>query len=59
MLLAFFGNTTEVSVNLTVPGIVALVAGILILLIPKLLNYIVAAYLIVIGFIQVFDITLR
>ena len=29
--------------------IVALVAGILILLVPRLLNYIVAAYLIIIG----------
>jgi len=57
-MLAMLGGATEVSVNLTVPGIVALVAGILILLIPRLLNYIVAAYLIVIGFIQVFDVTL-
>lgn len=29
--------------------IIALIAGVLILLIPRLLNYIVAAYLIVIG----------
>lgn len=57
-MLALIGGATEVSVNLTVPGIVALVAGILILLIPRLLNYIVAAYLIIIGFIQVFDVTL-
>jgi Protein of unknown function (DUF3096) len=34
--------------------IVALVAGILILLIPRLLNYIVALYLIVIGLIGLF-----
>ena len=57
-MLAMLGGATEVSVNLTVPGIVALVAGILSLLIPRLLNSIVAAYLIVIGFIQVFDVTL-
>lgn len=57
-MLALIGGATEVSVNLTVPGIVALVAGILILIIPRLLNYIVAAYLIIIGFIQVFDVTL-
>ena len=31
------------------PAIVALVAGILILVMPRLLNYIVALYLIVIG----------
>ncbi|HSM00844.1 MAG TPA: DUF3096 domain-containing protein [Acidimicrobiia bacterium] len=57
-MLALIGGATEVAVNLTVPGIVALVAGILILIIPRLLNYIVAAYLIIIGFIQVFDVTL-
>jgi hypothetical protein len=34
--------------------IVSLVAGILILLIPRLLNYIVALYLIVIGLIGLF-----
>lgn len=34
--------------------IVSLVAGILILLMPKLLNYIVALYLIVIGLIGLF-----
>ena len=32
-----------------IPAIVALIAGILILMIPRLLNYIVAIYLIVIG----------
>lgn len=32
-----------------VHGIVALVAGILILVMPKLLNYVVAIYLIMIG----------
>lgn len=34
--------------------VVSLVAGILILLIPRLLNYIVAVYLIVIGLIGLF-----
>jgi len=33
------------------PAIVALVAGILILVVPRLLNYIVAIYLILIGLI--------
>jgi len=32
-----------------VPPLVALIAGILILIIPRLLNYIVALYLIIIG----------
>jgi hypothetical protein len=36
---------------LTIQPIVALAAGILILLIPRLLNYIVAIYLIIVGII--------
>lgn len=46
----------EVSVNLALPGLIALAAGILILIFPKVLNYIVAAYLIVVGLISVFDV---
>ena len=34
-----------------VPAIVALIAGILILIVPRLLNFIVAIYLIVVGLI--------
>lgn len=49
---------SEVKVNFVLPGIIALIAGILILVIPRLLNYIVAGYLIVVGAIQVFDIRL-
>jgi hypothetical protein len=37
-----------------IPALTALVAGILILLIPRLLNYIVAVYLIVIGLLGLF-----
>ncbi len=33
----------------TITAIIALLAGILILIVPRLLNYIVAAYLIVVG----------
>jgi hypothetical protein len=36
-------------VNLSLAPIVALLAGILILVMPRLLNYIVAIYLIIIG----------
>ena len=39
------------NLSMSIGPIVALVAGILILLIPRLLNYIVAIYLIVIGLI--------
>ncbi|HZV62212.1 MAG TPA: DUF3096 domain-containing protein [Methylophilaceae bacterium] len=41
-------------INLTLAPIVSLIAGILILLVPRLLNYIVALYLIVIGLIGLF-----
>lgn len=44
-----------VNVSLTISGVVALVAGVLILLAPRLLNYIVAIYLIVVGLLQVLD----
>jgi hypothetical protein len=46
----------EVSLNLTLPGIIALIAGILILIYPRILNYVVAFYLILVGAIEVFDI---
>jgi len=36
-------------INLSLQPLMALIAGILILTIPRLLNYIVAAYLIVVG----------
>lgn len=41
-------------INLTLAPIVSLIAGILILVVPRLLNYIVALYLIVIGLIGIF-----
>jgi hypothetical protein len=37
------------SIHLAIAPIVSLIAGILILVIPRLLNYIVAIYLIIIG----------
>jgi threonine/homoserine efflux transporter RhtA len=37
------------TINLALQPVVALICGILILLMPRLLNYIVAIYLIVIG----------
>jgi len=40
--------------NLSIAPLVALLAGILILLVPRLLNYIVAIYLIVIGLLGLF-----
>jgi len=42
------------SLNLSIGPLVSLIAGILILLMPRLLNYIVAIYLIVIGLVGLF-----
>jgi len=42
------------NINLTLAPLVALIAGILILVVPRLLNFIVAVYLIVIGLIGLF-----
>ena len=42
------------NITLSLPAVVSLVAGILILISPRLLNYIVAFYLILIGLIGLF-----
>jgi len=42
------------NIHLTLGPIVSLIAGILILVMPRLLNYIVAIYLIVIGLVGLF-----
>ena len=39
----------EMNITLSAGPLVALIAGILILIVPRLLNYIVALYLIIIG----------
>jgi hypothetical protein len=46
---------SDVSIDFTLNGVVALVAGILILIFPSLLARLVAAYLILIGLIEVFN----
>ncbi|MGI8521356.1 MAG: DUF3096 domain-containing protein [Actinomycetota bacterium] len=46
------------NINFALNGVVALIAGILILVFPSLLSRLVAAYLIIIGLIQVFDLSL-
>jgi hypothetical protein len=42
------------NINLSLAPLVSLIVGILILVVPRLLNYIVAIYLIVIGLIGLF-----
>ncbi len=44
----------NMNMTLSIGPLVALIAGILILLVPRLLNYIVAIYLIVIGLLGLF-----
>ena len=44
----------NLNLTLSLAPIVALIAGILILVVPRLLNYIVAIYLILIGLIGLF-----
>jgi hypothetical protein len=49
-------QAAEVDINFRLNGIIALLAGILILALPRILNYIVAVYLILIGLVEVFGI---
>jgi len=51
-----FPTTKEINMNMNISlaPLVSLIAGILILVAPRLLNYIVAIYLIVIGLIGLF-----
>jgi hypothetical protein len=42
------------NINLSIGPVVSLIAGILILIMPRLLNYIIAIYLIVIGLLELF-----
>jgi hypothetical protein len=44
----------ELDMNLSLTPIASLIAGVLILVVPRLLNYIVAIYLIVIGLVGLF-----
>jgi hypothetical protein len=46
----------DMTMNFTIGPLAALIAGILILIMPRLLNYIVAFYLIIIGVIGVFGV---
>lgn len=50
-----FKELNNMNITLSLAPIVSLIAGILILLVPRLLNYIVAIYLIVIGVLGLFN----
>jgi hypothetical protein len=45
---------SPMTINITVVPLISLIAGILILMFPKLLNYIVAIYLIFVGLVGIF-----
>ena len=47
-------NSTKMNLHFGLTPLISLIAGILILVMPKLLNYIVALYLITIGLIGLF-----
>jgi len=51
---ALAGYLRTMNITLSLGPIISLIAGILILVVPRLLNYIVAVYLIVIGLIGLF-----
>ncbi len=55
-LLAVVKRQHEFTVHFgwSVQPVVALIAGILILIVPRLLNFVVAAYLIIVGLIGIF-----
>lgn len=46
------------NISLSLTPLVSLIAGILILVMPRLLNYIVAGYLIIVGLIGLFGLTI-
>ena len=48
---------TTMNLNLSLTPLISLLAGILILAMPRLLNYIVAIYLIIVGLIGLFGVT--
>lgn len=58
MDVAFVAQKTDLVFRPDLTGFLALGAGILILVMPKLLNYIVAAYLIVVGLIILFNLNI-
>ncbi|MDZ4879061.1 MAG: hypothetical protein CLLPBCKN_008499 [Chroococcidiopsis cubana SAG 39.79] len=48
-------KSSDIAFSISINGVVALIAGILILFLPRLLNYIVAVYLIIIGLVEIFN----
>lgn len=58
MLEALLAQGEEISFTPNLTGFISLGAGILIFAIPKALNYIVAVYLVAVGLILLFNVTI-
>jgi hypothetical protein len=57
---AFFQERESMNITLSLAPLISVLAGILILVVPRMLNYIVAVYLIVVGLLGLFgDIRFR
>jgi hypothetical protein len=54
-MITLFREEVFMTMTLSVGPLIALIAGILILVMPRLLNYIVALYLILIGLLGLFS----
>jgi uncharacterized membrane protein HdeD (DUF308 family) len=55
---SILAQEADISFRPDLEGIIALAAGILIFVVPKLLNYIVAGWLIIFGLIRVFNVNI-
>jgi uncharacterized membrane protein HdeD (DUF308 family) len=58
ILGSILAQEADISFRPDLEGIIALVAGILIFVVPRLLNYIVAGWLIIFGLIRLFNINI-
>jgi hypothetical protein len=58
LIVAQAEERTRISFDFSLPAIIAIIAGIVILVFPRALNYIVAIYLLVIGAIDLFNINI-
>lgn len=59
MRRAIFYEKESMNIHITLLPLVSLIAGILILIMPRLLNVIVAVYLIAVGLIGLFGMNIR
>jgi Protein of unknown function (DUF3096) len=57
-MLELVAQRADIVFNTDLTGFLALAAGVLILIVPRLLNYIVAGYLIIVGLIILFNLNI-